>query len=219
MKNVLFAVTVKQPIVFSKQPIFFPLAPLYIAAKFAYAWLNLFFFSNLSFGKIYIESTSKSDNKRLYSLVLLKALYHFLFLKCQHCLYCWTSVLSFWFLPCTTLLIVYLWEKIGGEVYAWFGCIDSFKIVHYVVAILHLKALEHFTFYGFSTNVVYAENQFACVLLSCCYACFVYASIMYCMTFQVHVLWWRIIKVMFMVQEHTPYSNSCQESKFMTYVK
>jgi len=37
MKNVLFAVTVKQPIVFSKQPIVFPLTPLYNAAKFAYA--------------------------------------------------------------------------------------------------------------------------------------------------------------------------------------
>jgi len=37
MKNVLFAVTVKQPIVFSKQLIVFPLAPLYNAAKFAYA--------------------------------------------------------------------------------------------------------------------------------------------------------------------------------------
>jgi len=37
MKNVLFVVTVKQPIVFSKQPIVFPLAPLYNAAKFAYA--------------------------------------------------------------------------------------------------------------------------------------------------------------------------------------
>jgi len=37
MKNVLFAVTVKQSIVFSKQPIIFPLAPFYNAAKFAYA--------------------------------------------------------------------------------------------------------------------------------------------------------------------------------------
>ena len=111
---------------------------------------------------------------------------------------------------CTTLLIVYLWEQIEGEVYAWFGCIDSFKTVHYVVAIMHLKALEHFTFSSFSTNVVYAENQFVCVLLSCCYTCFVYASIMYCKTFQVQVLWWGIIKVMLMVQEHTPYSNSWQ---------
>jgi len=49
-------------------------------------------------------------------------------------------------------------DQIWGEVYAWFGCIDSFKIVHYIVVILHLKALEHFTFFGFSTSVVYAEN-------------------------------------------------------------
>jgi len=51
MKIILFVVTVKQPIIFSKQPIIFskqpivfPLAPLYNAAKFAYAWLNLFLF-------------------------------------------------------------------------------------------------------------------------------------------------------------------------------
>jgi len=44
MKNILFAVIVKQPIVFSKQPIVLPLAPLYNVAKFAYAWLNLFLF-------------------------------------------------------------------------------------------------------------------------------------------------------------------------------
>jgi len=37
MKNVLFAVIVKQLIVL-------PLAPLYNATKFAYAWLNLFLF-------------------------------------------------------------------------------------------------------------------------------------------------------------------------------
>ena len=44
MKIILFVVTVKQPIIFSKQPIIFskqpivfPLAPLYNAAKFAYA--------------------------------------------------------------------------------------------------------------------------------------------------------------------------------------
>jgi len=37
MKNVLFVVSVKQPIVSAKQPIVFPLAPLYNAAKFAYA--------------------------------------------------------------------------------------------------------------------------------------------------------------------------------------
>jgi len=37
MKNVLFTITVKQPIVFAKQPIVFPLAPLYNAVKFAYA--------------------------------------------------------------------------------------------------------------------------------------------------------------------------------------
>jgi len=49
-------------------------------------------------------------------------------------------------------------DQIGGEVYAWFGCINSFKIVHHVAAFLHLKALEYFNFYGFSANVVYAEN-------------------------------------------------------------
>ena len=37
LKNVLFAVTVKQPIVSAIQPIVFPLAPLYNAVKFAYA--------------------------------------------------------------------------------------------------------------------------------------------------------------------------------------
>jgi len=100
--------------------------------------------------------------------------------------------------------------SIGEEIYAWFGCVNSFKTLHYVVVFLRLKALEHFTFSGFSTNVVYAENQFVCVLLSCCYTCFVYASILCCKTFQVHMLWWRIIKVMFIVQEHTPYSNSWQ---------
>jgi len=52
MKNVLFAVTVKQPIVF-------PLAPLYNAGKFAYARLNHSSFSNLAFGQIYIERASE----------------------------------------------------------------------------------------------------------------------------------------------------------------
>ena len=49
MENVLFAVTVKQPIVFSKQLIVFPLAPLYNAAMLAYARLNLFLFSKSCF--------------------------------------------------------------------------------------------------------------------------------------------------------------------------
>ena len=56
LKNVLFAVTVKQPIVF-------PLASLYNAVKFAYAWLNHFSFSNLAFGQIYIQCALKFDNK------------------------------------------------------------------------------------------------------------------------------------------------------------
>jgi len=55
---------------------------------------------------------------------------------------------------------------------------DSFKLMHYVVASLHLKALDYFIFSGFSANVVYVENWFVCVLLSCCYTCFVYASIL-----------------------------------------
>ena len=159
MKNFLFAITVKQPIVF-------PQAPLYNVVKFAYPWLNLFSFSNLAFIQIYIVCASKSDNKILYSLVFLKALYLFLFLRCQHCLYYWTIVLSFWFMFCTILLIVYLWEQIGGEVYAWFGCIDNFKIVHYVIASLHLKALEHFTFSGFSASVVYAKKLvYVCLVI------------------------------------------------------
>jgi len=35
--------------------------------------------------------------------------------------------------------------------------------MHYVFTSMHLKALEHFTFYDFSTNVVSAENWFVCV--------------------------------------------------------
>ena len=51
-----------------------------------------------------------------------------------------------------------MWEQIGGEVYDWFGCIENFKTDALCVASLHLKALEHSTFSGFSANVVYAEN-------------------------------------------------------------
>jgi len=36
-QNVLFVVTVKQPIVSAKQPIVFPLEPMYNVVKFAYA--------------------------------------------------------------------------------------------------------------------------------------------------------------------------------------
>ena len=82
--------------------------------------------------------------------------------------------------------------------------------MHYVVASLHLKALDYFNFSGFSANVVYTKNWFVCVLLSCCYTCFVYASILCYKTVQVQVLWWRMIKVMLLVQEYTPYSNSWQ---------
>jgi len=32
----------------------------------------------------------------------------------------------------------------------------ALRLMHYVVAALHLKALEHFTFSSFSANVVYA---------------------------------------------------------------
>jgi len=88
MKNVLFAVTVKQPIVFSKQPIVFPLAPLYNATKFSYAGLSHSSFSNLAFGQICFGCASEFDNKRLHPVIFLKALCHVLFLKCQHCLYC-----------------------------------------------------------------------------------------------------------------------------------
>ena len=50
-------------------------------------------------------------------------------------------------------------DQIEGEVYAWFGCIDNFKNVHYVASFLHLKALEYFNFSGFlCANDVYAEN-------------------------------------------------------------
>jgi len=110
-------------------------------------------------------------------------------------------------------------DQIRGEVYAWFGCIVSFKSVHYVVASLHLKVLDYFNFSGFSASVVYAKNWFVCVLLSCCYTCFVYASILCYRTFQVQVLWWRMIKVMLMVQEHIHLTHNLDKSKFMTYVK
>ena len=95
----------------------------------------------------------------------------------------------------------------------------ALKLMHYVVASLHLKALDYFNFSGFSANVVYAENWFVCVLLSCCYTCFVYASILCYRTFQVQVLWWRMIKVMLMVQEHIHLTHILDKSKFMTYVK
>ena len=65
----------------------------------------------------------------------------------------------------------------------------ALKLMHYVVASLHLKALDYLNFSGFSANVVYAENWFVCVLLSCWYTFFVYASILCCRTFQVHVLY------------------------------
>ena len=96
-----------------------------------------------------------------------------------------------------------------GQVYAWFGFINSFKIDALCCCCF---ALEYFTFSGFSTNVVCTENWFVCVLLSCCYTCFVYAWFLCCRTFQLQVLWWRLIKVMLtiVVQEHTPYSNSWQ---------
>ena len=92
----------------------------------------------------------------------------------------------------------------------------ALKLMHYVVASLHLKALDYF---NFSANVVYAENWFVCVLLSCCYTCFVYASILCYRTFQVQVLWWRMIKVMLMVQKHIHLTHILDKSKFMTYVK
>ena len=91
--------------------------------------------------------------------------------------------------------------------------------MHYVVASLHLKALDYFNFSSFSVNVVYAENWFVCVLLFCCYTCFVYASILCYRTFQVQVLWWRMIKVMLMVQEHIHLTHILDKSKFMRYVK
>ena len=86
----------------------------------------------------------------------------------------------------------------------------ALKLMHYVVASLHLKALVYFNFSGFSANVVYAENWFVCVLLSCYYTYFVYASTLCYRTFQIQVLWWRMIKVKLIVQEHTPYSYSWQ---------
>ena len=45
----------------------------------------------------------------------------------------------------------------------------ALELMHYVVASLHLKALDYFNFSGFSSNVVYAKNWFVCVSLSCCY--------------------------------------------------
>jgi len=88
-------------------------------------------------------------------------------------------------------------DQIGGEVYVWFGCIVNFKIDALCCCFSALESTWLLQFY-------------VCVLLSFCYTCFVYASIMCYMTFQVQVLWWRMIKVMFMVLEHTPYSNSWQ---------
>ena len=52
-----------------------------------------------------------------------------------------------------------------GEVYALFGCIDSFKTVHYVVAILHLKALEQFTFSGFLLMLYMQKTSCVCLVI------------------------------------------------------
>jgi len=122
-----------------------------------------------------------------YIIILISALYNL-----SHCLFVRANMGS-----CLCLIWLY---KI------------ALKLMHYVVASMHLKALDYFNFSGFSTNVVYAENWFVCVLLSCCYTCFVCASIRYCRTFQVQVLCWRLIKVMLliMVQENTHYSYSWQ---------
>ena len=50
--------------------------------------------------------------------------------------YCVIILISTLYNPSHCLFV----DQIGGEVYVCFGCIDSFKIVHYVVVILHLKA-------------------------------------------------------------------------------
>ena len=156
MKNVPFVVIVKQPIVFSKQPIVFPLAPLYNAIKFAYAWLNHFSFSNLDFGQIYIECASESDNKRLYPLVFLKALYHFLFLEMSTLfvllVYYIIILISALYNPSHFLFV----RANRGSCLCliWLYKI-ALKLMHYVVVSLHLKTLDYFTFLVFYANVVY----------------------------------------------------------------
>jgi len=158
MKNVLFVVTVKQPIIFSKQPIVFPLTPLYYAAKFAYAGLNHSFFSNLAFGQIYIECASKFDNKRLYSLVFLKALsFSILQLSTLFVLlvYYIIILISTLFNPSHCQFVRAIWGSCLCLI--WLYKI-ALKLMHYVVASLHLKALDYFNFSGFSANVVYAKN-------------------------------------------------------------
>jgi len=57
--------------------------------------------------------------------------------------YCVIILISALYNPSYCLFV----DQIGGEVYASFGCIVSFKSVHYVVASLHLKALDYFNFF------------------------------------------------------------------------
>ena len=55
--------------------------------------------------------------------------------------------------------------QIGGEVYAWFGCIVSFKSDALCCCFSALESFDYFNFFGFSTNVVYAENWFVCLVI------------------------------------------------------
>ena len=142
LKNVLFAVTVKQPIVF-------PLAPLYNAAKFAYACLNHFSFSNLAFGQIYIECASEFDNKsyiHLFSWKLYDMLYSWnvkivciVGLLYYHSDFCFVQPFSLSFCRSNrgrSLCLIWLYKI-------------ALKLMHYVVSSMHLKALDYFNFFWF----------------------------------------------------------------------
>jgi len=161
MKNVLFAVTVKQLIVF-------PLAPLYNAAKFAYAWLNLFLFFKSCFW----------TNIHWVCLKICTC-----FLKSSISIFIFEMSTLFILLDYCIIILIYalynpyhcLFVRTNrGEFYAWFDCIDSFKTVHYIVAILHLKALEHFTFFCFFCLYMHKTSLYAS-----CYLAFILALYMY----------------------------------------
>ena len=150
----------------------------------------------------------------------MKALYHFLFLEMSNLfvLLVYYIIILFSALYNPSLFLFVRANRGSSLCLIWLYKI-ALKLMYYVVASLHLKALVYFNFFGFSANVVYVENWFVCVLLSCCYTCFVYASTLCYRTVQVQVLWWRMIKVMLIVQEHIHLTHILDKSKFMTYVK
>jgi len=84
--------------------------------------------------------------------------------------------------------------------------------VHYVVAILHLKALKHFTFSGFTTNVVYTKNQFVCLVI----------LLLYLLCICINSVLWDLSSTGAMKknnQSDAYGSRAYTLLKFMTYVK